>query len=173
MKKWLIAAMTAGCTLTLQAAPLNVTLNAVSADGIGAELGTIAIEQSAYGLVFTPNLSGLQPGIHGFHVHTSGSCAVAEKDGQKVPAGAAGGHWDPLNTGKHGQPWGDGHQGDLPALYVGADGKATQPVLAPRLKDLETLKGHALIVHAGGDNHADSPAPLGGGGARVACGLIK
>ena len=39
MKKWLIAAMTASCTLTLQAAPLSVTLNAVSADGIGAELG--------------------------------------------------------------------------------------------------------------------------------------
>jgi len=29
------------------------------------------------------------------------------------------------------------------------------------------------MVHAGGDNHADAPAPLGGGGARVACGIIK
>jgi Cu-Zn family superoxide dismutase len=28
------------------------------------------------------------------------------------------------------------------------------------------------MVHAGGDNHADQPAPLGGGGARVACGVI-
>ena len=26
---------------------------------------------------------------------------------------------------------------------------------------------------AGGDNHADHPAPLGGGGARVACGVVK
>ncbi|MDV7210591.1 superoxide dismutase [Cu-Zn] SodC [Azotobacter beijerinckii] len=173
MKKWLIAAVTASGAMTLQAAPLSVTLNAVSADGTGTALGTISIEQSEYGLVFTPDLSGLQPGTHGFHVHASGSCAVAEKDGQKVPAGAAGGHWDPQNTAKHGQPWGDGHLGDLPALYVGTDGKATQPVLAPRLKDLEALKGHALMVHAGGDNHADSPAPLGGGGARVACGVIK
>lgn len=173
MKKWLIAAVTASGAMTLQAAPLSVTLNAVNVDGTGAALGTVSIEQSEYGLVFTPDLSGLQPGIHGFHVHASGSCAVAEKDGQKVPAGAAGGHWDPQNTAKHGQPWGDGHLGDLPALYVGTDGKATQPVLAPRLKDLEALKGHALMVHAGGDNHADSPAPLGGGGARVACGVIK
>ena len=28
-------------------------------------------------------------------------------------------------------------------------------------------------VHAGGDNYSDQPAPLGGGGARIACGVIK
>jgi Cu-Zn family superoxide dismutase len=54
---------------------------------------------------------------------------------------------------------------------VAADGTATQPVLAPRLK-LADVQGHALMVHAGGDNHSDHPAPLGGGGARVACGVI-
>jgi len=45
-------------------------------------------------------------------------------------------------------------------------------VLAPRLK-LADLPGRSLMVHAGGDNHADHPAPLGGGGARVACGVIQ
>jgi len=29
------------------------------------------------------------------------------------------------------------------------------------------------MVHAEGDNHADHPAPLGGGGARMACGVIQ
>ena len=33
------------------------------------------------------------------------------------------------------------------------------------------LKGKALIVHAGGDTYRDEP-PLGGGGARVACGVV-
>jgi Cu-Zn family superoxide dismutase len=28
------------------------------------------------------------------------------------------------------------------------------------------------MVHAGGDNHADHPAPLGGGGPRIVCGVI-
>jgi Cu-Zn family superoxide dismutase len=28
------------------------------------------------------------------------------------------------------------------------------------------------MIHVGGDNHADHPAPLGGGGARLACGVI-
>jgi Cu-Zn family superoxide dismutase len=88
-----------------------------------------------------------------------------------VPALGAGGHLDPAGSKKHGEPWGDGHLGDLPPLYVAADGSAAQPVLGPRLK-LADVKGRSLMVHAGGDNHADHPAPLGGGGARVACGVI-
>ncbi len=28
------------------------------------------------------------------------------------------------------------------------------------------------MLHAGGDNHHDHPEPLGGGGARMACGII-
>ena len=51
-----------------------------------------------------------------------------------MPALGAGGHYDPKASGKHGLPWGDGHLGDLPALYVDPDGNATYPVLAPRLK---------------------------------------
>jgi Cu-Zn family superoxide dismutase len=60
----------------------------------------------------------------------------------------------------------------LPALYVESSGTANNPVLAPRLK-LADVKGKALMVHAGGDNHADHPAPLGGGGARIVCGIIE
>jgi Cu-Zn family superoxide dismutase len=28
------------------------------------------------------------------------------------------------------------------------------------------------MIHAGGDNHAEHPAPLGGGGPRIACGVV-
>ena len=55
--------------------------------------------------------------------------------------------------------------------YTLPDGTATTPVLAPRLK-LSDVRNRALMIHAGGDNHADHPAPLGGGGGRVACGVI-
>jgi len=75
-------------------------------------------------------------------------------------------------TGKHLGPYADGHLGDLPALFVTEDGKATYPVVAPRIKSLSEIKGKALMVHVGGDNHADHPQPLGGGGARFACGVI-
>ena len=66
---------------------------------------------------------------------------------------------------------GDGHLGDLPALYVAADGSASNPVLAPRLK-LADIRNRSLMIHPGGDNHADHPAPSGGGGTRIACGVI-
>jgi Cu-Zn family superoxide dismutase len=153
------------------AAELVVTLDAATASGAGASLGTVRLVETPYGLALYPQLKGLAPGLHGFHVHDKGSCAPAEANGVMAPAQAAGGHLDPAGAQRHGEPWGDGHLGDLPALYVGADGSATQPVLAPRLK-LADVKGRALLVHAGGDNHADHPAPLGGGGARVACGVI-
>ena len=162
---------TTTATAAPAAAPLSITLNNVTEKGIGEALGTVEASESPYGVVFTPNLQGLPAGLHGFHLHVNPSCEPGEKDGKMVAALAAGGHFDPANTGKHDFPWGNGHLGDLPPLYVDMDGKATQPVLAPRLK-MSDLKGHALMVHAGGDNHADHPAPLGGGGARMACGVF-
>ncbi|MCA0177278.1 MAG: superoxide dismutase family protein [Proteobacteria bacterium] len=157
---------------TASAAELSVTLDAVTEAGSGKAIGRVTISETPYGLVFTPSLEGLPPGVHGFHVHDKPSCAAADKDGKPVAALAAGGHFDPAATGRHGAPWGDGHLGDLPGLVVGADGRASYAVLAPRLKRLDEVKGHALMVHVGGDNHADHPAPLGGGGARMACGVI-
>ena len=29
------------------------------------------------------------------------------------------------------------------------------------------------MIHDGGDNYADDPKPLGGGGGRIACGVIR
>lgn len=153
-------------------ADVSVAINLVDATGVAQAIGSVSIAETPYGLVFTPQLRGLPPGAHGFHVHENPSCASKEKDGMMVPALAAGGHYDPAASKKHGLPWGDGHLGDLPALYVGANGEATTPVLAPRLKTLADVAGRSLMIHAGGDNHADHPAPLGGGGARQACGVI-
>lgn len=150
---------------------MTVTLNRVDESGTGPVVGQVLVTQTPYGVVFTPELNGLPPGLHGFHVHENASCASKEKDGKKVPALAAGGHFDPKKSGQHGTPWGTGHLGDLPALYVDPQGQATQPVLAPRLT-LADLAGRSLMIHAGGDNHADHPAPLGGGGARVVCGVM-
>ncbi|EFC4583032.1 superoxide dismutase [Cu-Zn] SodC2 [Escherichia coli] len=78
-----------------------------------------------------------------------------------------------LPPGKHEGPEGAGHLGDLPALVVNNDGKATDAVIAPRLKSLDEVKDKALMVHVGGDNMSDQPKPLGGGGERYACGVIK
>jgi Cu-Zn family superoxide dismutase len=172
--QWMTAALLAALTLgaNAMAADGTATLNLLTASGNGDAVGTVTITETRYGLVFTPALTGLPPGFHGFHVHDKGSCAPAQVDGKTVPGQAAGGHYDPANTKKHGLPWGDGHMGDLPGLVVDASGAANNPVLAPRLKFAD-VKGRALMVHMGGDNHSDTPAPLGGGGARMACGVIQ
>lgn len=170
MKKMIVALMMAASGAA--GADVVVPVSVVDEKGVGTPVGNVTISENRYGLVFTPALQGLPPGLHGFHVHQNPSCEPMDKDGKKVPALAAGGHYDPAGSGKHGTPWGDGHLGDLPPLYVDASGNATNPVLAPRLKTAD-LTGRSLMVHAGGDNHADHPAPLGGGGARVACGVIR
>lgn len=171
MKRMMTLALACVAAPMAMAAETTVALHLAEKAGQGAAVGSVRIVETAHGLAFHPTLKGLPPGLHGFHVHENGSCAPADKDGAPVPALAAGGHLDPQGTKRHGEPWGDGHLGDLPPLYVAADGTAQQPVLAPRLK-LSDVRQRALMVHAGGDNHADHPAPLGGGGARLACGVI-
>ena len=54
---------------------------------------------------------------------------------------------------------------------MGADGKAAKTMTVANLK-VAQIKGRALMVHEGGDNFSDQPKALGGGGGRVACGLI-
>ena len=155
------------------AASTTVEMNLVTDQSVGQSIGNITLTETDKGLQFTPNLKALPPGEHGFHVLANGSCQPAIKEGKATAAGAAGGHFDPQNTGKHEGPEGNGHLGDLPVLVVNNDGKATDPVVAPRIKKLSEIEGTALMVHIGGDNMSDHPKPLGGGGDRYACGVIK
>ena len=156
------------------AATKTVTMNAIDANGVGAAVGTITFKDTKQGLLVEPKLTGLPAGAHGFHIHEKPQCGPGPGANNQPAAGmAAGGHYDPKGTkAHHGPEAKDGHLGDLPVLVVDKDGKADLPVLAPRLK-VGNLKGRAVMVHAGGDNYADQPAPLGGGGGRIACGVIK
>ncbi len=154
------------------AATLTVTIHSIADKGTGQELGMVAAEDTDAGLKLTPKLKGLPAGAHGFHVHQNPDCGAKEKDGKMVAGLAAGGHWDPEGHGKHAGPRGRGHKGDLPMLEVGQDGTTAKAIMAPRLKTAD-LKGRSLMIHAGGDNYSDDPKPLGGGGARIACGVIN
>jgi len=173
MKLKLHYALSAGLLLWGGAvnADITVNMNKVDAEGTGPAIGVITVSETPYGVLFTPALTGLAAGVHGFHMHENNSCAPKEKDSKPVAALSAGGHFDPDKSGKHEGPYGKGHLGDLPAIVVATDGKAESPVLAPRLK-LADLTGRSLMIHVGGDNHADHPAALGGGGARMACGVV-
>ena len=171
MRIWLSVLAVALIAVPVAATQVNVPMALVTGQGVGATIGTVTLMDSPGGLVVTPELTGLPPGGHGFHVHARGDCGVTLTEGKPVPAGAAGGHFDPQGTGKHLGPAGAGHLGDLPVLEVPADGRATTAVTATRLT-VAQVRGLALMIHAGGDNYADQPAPLGGGGLRIACGII-
>jgi Cu-Zn family superoxide dismutase len=167
-----IAAASYGATRAHAADP-TAAINKVSADGIGEAIGSATVSMSPGGAVFQVDVKGLPPGAHGMHVHDGGACGPGPVNGTVVAAGAAVGHWDSGHTGKHEGPMGAGHSGDLPVLDVAADGSAKVSLTAPHIKDLDAVRGHALVIHAGGDNYSDQPAPLGGGGARIACGVLK
>jgi superoxide dismutase, Cu-Zn family len=161
-----------GASAGAQAA-YTVRMHLVDADGVGKSIGQVTISETEYGTLFTPELKDLPPGSLGFHVHQKPNCEPAEKNGAKEPAQAAGEHYDPEKTKKHGGPWKDeSHRGDLPTLNVADNGKATQPILAPRLK-LDEVKNKSLVIHAGGDTYSDRPEPAGGSGKRIACGIVK
>lgn len=147
-----------------------VTMNEISAAGTGKSVGTVRVWATPAGVRIAWALKGLPPGEHGFHVHENGSCAPAEKDGQPAAGMAAGGHYDPASTHAHRGPSGGGHKGDLPKIVVDDKGAAKAEAEVPGLS-LADLAGRALMIHAGGDNYGDVPKPLGGGGARIVCGV--
>jgi Cu-Zn family superoxide dismutase len=147
-------------------ASTTIQMYMVSADGQqGKPIGTITAEDAFGGVLLKPDLHDLPPGPHGFHIHENAACG---DNGM-----AAGGHLDPAKTEQHNGPYNNnGHLGDMPVLVVNQDGTATLPTLAPRFK-VADLSGHAFMIHVGGDNYSDTPTKLGGGGARMACGVVK
>ena len=177
MKGWRIAVMALACVASgagvAGAAELRAEMRQAAPSGPGETFGTVTLGDSGGGAVLKTALRGLPPGAHGFHIHENGSCQPTTVNNQPVPAGGAGGHFDPTHAGKHEGPQGNGHLGDLPLLQAAADGGATQTLAAPHIKDVASLRGKAVMIHAGGDNYSDQPAPLGGGGARIACGVIE
>ena len=170
-----ITSAAAVMALAIPAAAQQATaeMHAVSAEGIGEQVGTIQLADSAEGLVIQTDLSDLAPGAHGLHLHSEGSCEPAQNDqGQMAAAMAAKGHYDPDDTGKHAGPEGDGHKGDLPVLEVGGRRHGPDyPYGAPPQSG--GCPGARADDPCGGDNYSDEPKPLGGGGARIACGVIE
>lgn len=150
---------------TVYAETLTIPVYMTAANGQGQSIGTVTVSDGMCGVLITPDLHGLTPGIHGFHVHEKPDC------GDKGMA--AGGHLDPEHTEEHNGPYAHkGHLGDLPVLIVNQDGTANLPTSAPRFT-VAMMRGHSLMIHAGGDNYSDQPKKLGGGGDRIACGIIK
>lgn len=169
----LLVTLASGFVGRAQADETFVTVYKVTEEGVGAEVGEVRFQDGPFGLMIEPDLRDLTAGLHGAHVHENPDCGPADVHGKTVPAGAAGGHYDPAQTDRHDGPYGDGHLGDLPNLYVEQDGTASVPVLAPRLTTAD-LRGRSFMLHAAPDRYAGhSRHHHGKGGMRMYCGVVE
>ncbi|KAK6122965.1 hypothetical protein DH2020_043292 [Rehmannia glutinosa] len=129
-----------------------------SSEGVS---GTINFTQEGDGpTTVIGNLSGLKPGLHGFHVH------------------ALGPHFNPAGK-EHGAPDDEHrHAGDLGNITVGEDGKAAFTIVDKQipLSGPHSIVGRAVVVHADPDDLGKGGHELskttGNAGGRVACGII-
>ena len=135
----------------------------------GSVIGKATFEQAPTGVLMYVEVEGLTPGAHGIHLHAKGAC---EPDFT-----AAGGHINPAGV-PHGLRNPEGpDNGDLPLLYVGADGSARAEFFTPRVTvsggqapALLDGDGSAVVIHAHPDDQVTQP--IGGAGGRVGCGVV-
>lgn len=144
----------------------DARLTARMQNAAGDSIGTVVMQQSpTRGFLVTVMLEGLEPGFHGIHIHTIGSCSPDFK--------ASGGHIN-VDDKQHGLLNPDGpDNGDLPNIYVAPDGTA-QAEMFTTLVDADMLMdddGSAIVVHENRDDHITQP--IGGAGGRVACGVLS
>lgn len=138
-----------------------------SADG--KDLGSIKLIETTAGVLLRIKLKGLPPGVHGFQIHETGKC-----EGDFSSAGSI---YNPLGA-KHGYLNDEGPTvGDLPNIFVGAEGEVEADMLSPFVtlsKDAEETifdqDGTSFIVFDKADDYVSDPE--GNAGSRIACGVI-
>jgi Cu-Zn family superoxide dismutase len=129
--------------------------------------GTVKLTQLGDGSVrVTVDLTGVPPGVHGFHIHDKGDCGDN--------GNAAGGHFNPAASA-HGAPSADPHHaGDFGNVTADPDGRV-HVEFTTRSVTVEagpnSAVGHAVILHANPDDLVTQPT--GNAGARIACGIVQ
>ncbi|MCC7546568.1 MAG: superoxide dismutase family protein [Burkholderiales bacterium] len=154
-----------GCTgVNLRSPTANAKLVPTKGSHVS---GTVTFTQEGEQVLVEARITGLSPGLHGFHVHERGNCTAPD-------ASSAGPHFNP-HSAAHGGPESERrHAGDLGNIEAGADGVAVlrRQVTGISLgTDVDSIIGRAVIVHERPDDLASQPA--GDAGTRLACGLVS
>jgi superoxide dismutase, Cu-Zn family len=129
--------------------------------------GTVTFVQRADGSVdVSAHLTGVPPGVHGFHVHDKGDCGDN--------GNAAGGHFNPEST-PHAAPNVDPHHaGDFGNVTADAAGVVDAKFNTHSITvtaGANSVVGHAVILHANPDDLTTQPS--GNAGPRIACGIAQ
>ncbi|XP_008796193.1 superoxide dismutase [Cu-Zn] [Phoenix dactylifera] len=133
--------------------------------------GTVYFTQEGDGpTTVTGSLSGLQPGLHGFHVHALGDTTNG--------CMSTGPHFNPAGK-EHGAPEDEiRHAGDLGNVIAGDDGTVSFTITDSQipLSGPNSIIGRAVVVHGDPDDLGKGGHELskstGNAGGRVACGII-
>lgn len=153
------------------AAATSATAELKGADG--KAIGTATLTEAPHGVLLRIEAKGLTPGWHGLHFHEKGDCGAPDFK-------SAGAHVHTTTAVVHGLLNPDGNDnGDLPNLFAAADGAATAELFSPLVSlngaggrpALLDADGSSIVVHASPDDYKSQP--IGGAGARVACGVVK
>ncbi|CBI29950.3 hypothetical protein VitviT2T_012894 [Vitis vinifera] len=115
-------------------------------------------------------ITGLTPGLHGFHIHALGDTTNG--------CMSTGPHFNPLKK-DHGAPTDkERHAGDLGNIVAGPDGVAEVSIkdMQISLSGQHSILGRAVVVHADPDDLGRGGHELskttGNAGGRVGCGII-
>lgn len=124
--------------------------------------GTVTFEETDDGVRVQGEFEGLEPGMHGFHIHEFGDCSADD-------ATSAGGHYNPTNS-DHGAPDDDErHMGDMGNLEANDDGSATIDYVDEEI-ELNSIAGRGVVIHGEEDDLQSQPS--GDAGPRVGCGVV-
>ena len=168
-----LAALIAASPIATSAAWAQTTATAVVKTGDGKDAGVVTLTEAPHGVLLKLELKGLTPGWHGLHFHEKGDCGAPDFK-------SAGAHVHTTTAVVHGLLNPDGNDnGDLPNLYAAADGSATAELFSPVVSlngaggrpALLDADGSSIVIHASPDDYKTQP--IGGAGARVACGVVK
>ncbi len=135
----------------------------------GRPAGTVQLFSNGQTVTVAVAATGMSPGEHGFHLHTTGRCTAPDFT-------SAGGHLNPGDNSHGSLSPGGMHLGDMPNLTIGSNrsGAAETQLTGNAdavLDDIFDEDGTAVVVHAGPDDYRTDPA--GDAGARIACGVLS
>jgi Cu-Zn family superoxide dismutase len=156
----------ADASLTRPAAEVKRAVAVLQAVGDSGVSGTVVFTvRNAATVEISGEITGLEPGEHGFHVHEFGDLSDLDK------GESAGGHFNPMNMPHGSREDEKRHVGDLGNITADDSGKAKIEI-SDRMIQLNgefSVIGRTLVVHAGRDKFTQ---PSGDAGDRVAVGVI-
>jgi Cu-Zn family superoxide dismutase len=129
--------------------------------------GVVTFREIDHEILIRVNLTGLPPGLHGFHIH---ECGDLSEGCQSACA-----HYNPTGAKHGGLKDAESHAGDLGNILADDQGNCKMDMTTNKFH-LQEILGRSLIIHGQADdlgvhNTVESKT-TGTSGARIACEII-